>query len=104
MLLQFLQKISDHVSVFHVFRYITFRAFISFFTTFFVCYFMGPRFIRHLVKKHFGQTIRDDGPQSHQKKQGTPTMGGTLMLIGIGVSALAWADLENWLVIVTLLI
>ncbi len=104
MLYHWLDLFTPHVSVFNVFRYITFRAFISFFTTFFVCYFMGPRFIRHLVKKHFGQTVRDDGPQTHLKKQGTPTMGGTLILISIGVSALLWADLLNWLVLVTLLV
>ncbi len=99
-----LEKLTVYISAFNVFRYITFRAFVSFFTTFLVCYLMGPRFIRHLVKRHFGQNVRDDGPQTHLKKQGTPTMGGTLMLISIGVSALLWMNLRNWLVISTLLI
>lgn len=104
MLYQWLQSLSEHASVFNVFRYITFRAFISFFTAFFICYFLGPKFIRHLVRKHFGQTIRDDGPQAHLKKQGTPTMGGALMLIGILGSSLLWTNLLNPLVAVTLLI
>lgn len=104
MVYQWLQKLSEHISVFNVFRYITFRAFISFFTAFFVCYFWGPKFIRHLVKKHFGQTVRDDGPQTHLKKQGTPTMGGALMLMSILISALLWTDLTNWLVLATLLV
>ncbi len=104
MVYQWLQKLSEHFFAFNVFRYITFRAFISFFTAFFVCYFWGPKFIRHLVKKHFGQNVRDDGPQTHLKKQGTPTMGGALMLMSILISALLWTDLSNWLVLVTLLV
>jgi phospho-N-acetylmuramoyl-pentapeptide-transferase len=88
---------------FNVFRYITFRTFVSFFTSFLVCWLVGPYFIRHLVSRHFGQSIRDDGPQSHKKKQGTPTMGGGLILLGILVSALLWSDLLNpyvWAVLV----
>jgi phospho-N-acetylmuramoyl-pentapeptide-transferase len=104
MLYHFLQGLSEHISVFNVFRYITFRAFISFFTAFFVCYLWGPKFIQHLVKKHFGQTVRDDGPQSHLKKQGTPTMGGVLMLTSICISALMWTDVANSLVAVTLIV
>lgn len=104
MVYQWLQKLSEHIFVFNVFRYITFRAFIAFFTAFFVCYFFGPKFIRHLVKKHFGQTVRDDGPQTHLKKQGTPTMGGTLMIMSVLVSAVLWTDMSNWLVLATLLV
>src|SRR6186713_3212157 len=104
MLYFWLQGLSDQVSAFNIFRYITFRSFIAFFTAFFICYFLGPRFIRHLVKKHFGQTVRDDGPQTHLKKQGTPTMGGALMLMGILGAAFLWADLSNPLVSATLLI
>lgn len=104
MLYHWLQSFSEQFFIFNVFRYITFRTFVGFFTAFFVCYFLGPRFIRHLRNKHFGQTIRDDGPQSHLKKQGTPTMGGTLMLMGISVAATLWADLKNLFVVVTLAI
>jgi len=104
MLYYWLQSLADGFSALNVFRYITFRSFIAFFTAFFVCYLIGPRFIRHLVKKHFGQTVRDDGPQTHLKKQGTPTMGGTLMLIAFLAAALSWAAVLNPLVISVLFI
>jgi phospho-N-acetylmuramoyl-pentapeptide-transferase len=104
MLYLWLQGFADDFSALNVFRYITFRTFISFFTAFFICYFLGPRFIQHLLKKHFGQTVRDDGPQSHLKKQGTPTMGGALMLIGILGSAILWTNLMNPLVLVALVV
>lgn len=104
MLYQWLQGLSDHIFAFNVFRYITFRSFISFFSTFFICYFAGPKFIRHLVKKHFSQTVRDDGPQTHLKKQGTPTMGGALMLLGVMGSAILWTDMANPLVLSVLVI
>jgi len=93
MIYQWLQNLSEVFSAFNVFRYITFRTFISFFTAFLICYLLGPKFIRHMVKKHFGQTVRDDGPQAHLKKQGTPTMGGALLLMGIVGSAILWTDL-----------
>src|SRR4051812_25246042 len=86
------------VSGFNVFRYITFRTFISFFTAFFVCWLLGPYFIQRLVRLQVGQSIRDDGPQTHKKKQGTPTMGGGLILLGIFIPSLLWIDLYNPLV------
>jgi phospho-N-acetylmuramoyl-pentapeptide-transferase len=104
MLYQWLHGFSEQYSFFNVFRYITFRAFIAFFTAFFVCYFLGPYFIQTLRKKQLGQTIRDDGPQSHLKKSGTPTMGGGLMLIGTLIPALLWADVAHPLVMGTLVI
>ncbi len=88
---------------FNVFRYITFRTFISFFTAFFVCWLVGPYFIDRLVKLQVGQSIRDDGPQSHKKKAGTPTMGGGLILLGVLVPSLMWVDLMNpmvWAVLI----
>jgi phospho-N-acetylmuramoyl-pentapeptide-transferase len=93
---------SDAFSAFNVFRYITFRTFVSFFTAFTVCYLLGPYFISSLKKKHFGQNIRDDGPQSHLKKQGTPTMGGALILLGLSVPTLMWVDLQNPFVLAVL--
>ena len=81
MLYKWLYENSETFSVLNVFRYITFRTFISFFTAFVVCWVTGPYFISHLKRKHFGQSIRDDGPQTHKKKQGTPTMGGGLILL-----------------------
>ena len=101
MLYRLLTESSHH---FNVFRYITFRTFLSFFTAFLVCYWIGPHFIQTLRRRHFGQSIRDDGPQTHKKKQGTPTMGGGLILIGVLVPALLWIDLTNPLVWGTLIV
>lgn len=98
MLYKWLFESAGSFSGFNVFRYITFRTFISFFTAFFVCYMVGPYFIRTLRKRHFGQSIRDDGPQTHKKKQGTPTMGGGLILLAVSVPTLLWVDLMSPLV------
>src|SRR5688572_5615466 len=104
MLYRWLYEHADTLSVLNVFRYITFRTFVAFFTGFLVCYFTGPYFIRHLRRKHFGQSIRDDGPQTHKKKQGTPTMGGGLILFGLLVPTLLWVDLTNPFVLAVLAI
>lgn len=104
MLYHWLFSLSDHVSAFNVFRYITFRTFISFFTGFFVCWWVGPYFIRSLVKKQVGQQIREEGPQSHKKKAGTPTMGGGLILIGLLVPAVLWVNLLDPLVWAVLMV
>ncbi len=103
MLYQYLvHNLAEQVSAFNVFRYITFRTFISFFTAFLVCWLTGPYFIRHLVGKQIGQAIREEGPQSHKKKAGTPTMGGGLILIGLLFPALLWVDMTSPLVWSTL--
>jgi phospho-N-acetylmuramoyl-pentapeptide-transferase len=104
MIYRFLIEHIHEVSALNVFRYITFRTFISFFTAFFVCWVLGPHFIQRLVRLQVGQAIRDDGPQTHKKKQGTPTMGGGLILLGIFVPALLWADLYNPLVWASLVV
>lgn len=98
MLYHWLYSLSEDISAFNVFRYITFRTFISFFTGFFVCWMTGPYFIRRLTEKQIGQSIREDGPQSHKKKAGTPTMGGGLILIGLTVPAVLWVNLLDPLV------
>jgi phospho-N-acetylmuramoyl-pentapeptide-transferase len=102
MLYRWLYEHADTISALNVFRYITFRTFAAFFTGFFVCYIMGPYFISHLRRKHFGQSIRDDGPQTHKKKQGTPTMGGGLILFGLLVPTILWVDLTNPFVLAVL--
>ncbi len=87
---------------FHVFKYITFRALCAGLTSLILSLALGPYFIKMLSQKQYGQTIRDDGPQSHLKKSGTPTMGGILILLSVTVSTLLWADLTNayvWLVL-----
>lgn len=104
MLYRWLYENSELFNALNVFRYITFRTFLSFFTGFLVCWLVGPYFISHLRKKHFGQSIRDDGPQTHKKKQGTPTMGGGLILLGVVVPGLLWVDLMNPYVWATLIV
>jgi len=95
MLYHLLYGLSSDVSLFNVFRYITFRVFMAGFTSFSICLFMGPWFIRKMKRSQIGQVIRGDGPQSHLKKAGTPTMGGGLILVSIAISTLLWADLTN---------
>jgi phospho-N-acetylmuramoyl-pentapeptide-transferase len=104
MFYQWLYSMAEHYSVLNVFRYITVRTFISFFTGFFLCLIWGPYFINRLREKHFGQSIRDDGPQAHKKKAGTPTMGGGLILLSTLIPIFLWIDIRNPLVIGTLLI
>lgn len=98
MLYHWLYSLSGEFSPLNLFRYITVRTFISFFTAFFLCLIWGPHFIRRLKEKHFGQAIRDDGPQTHKKKSGTPTMGGGLILMSTLIPCLLWVDVTNPLV------
>lgn len=104
MLYKFLVDLSHEYSALNVFRYITFRSFLSFFTAFFVCWWLGPRYINQLKKKQWGQSVRDDGPQTHLKKQGTPTMGGGLILLGLFVPGILWFDLSSAMVWAVLLV
>ena len=85
-----------------VFDYITFRAIISTLTAFFIAILYSPIFIRHLKFYQIGQEIRNDGPLSHLQKKGTPTMGGTLILISVAVSVLLCSDLSNIYIWITL--
>lgn len=98
MLYLWLTELSNSISALNVFRYITFRSFISFFTAFLFCWWVGPYFIRRMMQKQMGQSIREDGPQSHKKKQGTPTMGGMLIVASFLVPAVLWVDCNNPLV------
>lgn len=95
MIYKWLYELSTEVSAFNVFRYITVRTFLSFLTAFVAGLWIGPYFIRRLVRKQVGQTIREDGPQSHKKKAGTPTMGGTLILLALILPMLLWMDLAS---------
>ena len=87
---------------FFVFSYLTLRAILSTLTALVIAIVIGPKMIRWLQRLQIGQTVRDDGPQSHLSKAGTPTMGGLLILSAIVVSVLLWADLTNRYVLVTL--
>ncbi len=93
MLYQWLLSFADESVFFNVFRYISFRTFIAFLSSFLLCWMYGPTFIRRLVRKQVGQVVRDDGPQSHIKKTGTPTMGGGLIVISMLIPCILWA---NW--------
>jgi phospho-N-acetylmuramoyl-pentapeptide-transferase len=98
MLYQWLYSLSTEFSPLNIFRYITVRTFIAFFTTFFLCLIWGPYFIQRLKEKHYGQAIRDDGPQAHKKKSGTPTMGGGLILMSTLIPCMLWIDVTNPLI------
>ncbi len=104
MLLKLALLLENYVDVFRVFHYLTFRAILGVLTALVISLIVGPPMIRHLSRYKIGQSIRDDGPQSHFSKAGTPTMGGALILVSIGVSTLLWADLSNRYVWVTLLV
>lgn len=93
MLYKWLYSYSDYLNILNVFRYITFRTFLCFLTAFLISWLWGPYFIRRMVRKQLGQVVRDDGPQSHLKKQGTPTMGGSLIFVSMLIPCLLWA---NW--------
>ena len=89
---------------FNVFSYLTLRAILSTLTALLMAVMIGPKMIRWLQQMQIGQTVRDDGPESHLAKSGTPTMGGLLILAAIVTSVLLWADLTNRYVWVTLFV
>jgi phospho-N-acetylmuramoyl-pentapeptide-transferase len=104
MLYHLLFPLSDVYPVFNVFRYITFRAAGAILTALVLSLLLGPWCIRTLRRLSVGQSIREEGPQSHQGKAGTPTMGGLLILLALLSGTLLWADLTNpyiWLVVGT---
>ena len=102
-----LVDLSDQISVFNVFRYITFRTGGALITSALLVFLFGPRIINSLrVRQGKGQPIRADGPQTHFKKAGTPTMGGLMILFGIIASTMLWANLTSayvWVVILVML-
>jgi phospho-N-acetylmuramoyl-pentapeptide-transferase len=104
MLLELLQWLSQDIRAFNVFNYLTLRAVLASMTAMFIGMAAGPWVIRRLTEMKIGQAVRNDGPQSHLKKSGTPTMGGALILISIGVSTLLWMDLSNRFVWVVLIV
>ncbi|MBI4208700.1 MAG: phospho-N-acetylmuramoyl-pentapeptide-transferase [Deltaproteobacteria bacterium] len=95
MLYHFLYKLTEVWFGFNVFRYITFRTAIATLTALILSFVLGPWLIRRLTQNQIEQSIRTDGPKSHQVKKGTPTMGGTLVLCSIVTATLLWADLKS---------
>src|ERR1700730_7672787 len=103
MLLWLSEWLTNYFHGFHVFQYLTLRTILGTLTSLVMALLLGPIIIRQLSSRRMGQVVRDDGPQSHFSKTGTPTMGGTLILISVILSTLLWSDLTNryvWLVIV----
>ena len=106
MLLELAQWLSKDYRFFSVFNYITLRAVLATLTALLVGLIAGPWVIRKLAQLKIGQAVRSDGPQTHLTKSGTPTMGGALILIGIAIATLLWADLGNrfvWAVLIVTL-
>ena len=103
MFLSLAQYLQDYFSAFNVFSYITLRAVLAALTALLISFILGPRMIRKLTAYKFGQTIREDGPKTHEVKTGTPTMGGALILASTIATTLLWTDLSNrwvWLVLI----
>ena len=103
MLLALTQWLAQDVRAFNVFQYITLRAVLATLTALAISLLAGPLVIRKLTTYKIGQAVRDDGPQSHLTKAGTPTMGGALVLLSILITTLLWGDLTNrfvWVVLV----
>jgi phospho-N-acetylmuramoyl-pentapeptide-transferase len=106
MLLELAQWFAKDVRGFNVFHYITLRTVLAALTALMISFIVGPTMIRKLTAYKIGQSVRDDGPQTHLAKAGTPTMGGALILVSIAITTLLWADLSNryiWVALATTL-
>lgn len=106
MLFALTEYLSQFYSGFTVFQYLTVRAILGVVTALAIALLIGPAMIRRLTVGNVGQQIRDDGPESHLTKAGTPTMGGALILVAVAAATLLWSDLTNrfvWLVLLTTL-
>ena len=102
MLLYLTEYLAQYESGFNVFNYLTMRAILGALTALIISFIVGPKMIKSLSVNQLGQVIREDGPETHLLKAGTPTMGGALILTAISVATVLWADLENhyvWIVL-----
>lgn len=107
MLLYLADYLTQFYSGFNVFQYLTLRSILGVLTALVISFIVGPAIIRRLSLYQIGQVVRADGPQTHLVKAGTPTMGGSMILVGIGTGTLLWADLSNryvWVVLVVTLL
>ena len=104
MLLALAEWLEQYARAFNVFTYITLRAVLATMTALVISFLIGPRMIAWLARMKIGQSVRNDGPQSHLAKAGTPTMGGALILVAIVVTTLLWGNLANRFVWVVLLV
>ena len=96
MLYHLLFPLADQYSILNVFQYISFRAAGAMVTALLVSFVAGPPIIRRLEARNIGQVVRLEGPRSHHSKAGTPTMGGTIILVSIFTSTILWAPLDRW--------
>src|SRR5207247_2737604 len=96
------EVLRKNISPMNVFRYITIRTVYASLTAMFLALVFGPSLIRKLRELQIGQYIREEGPQEHKKKAGTPTMGGVLIVLSTAVPVLLWADLQNAFVLIAL--
>src|SRR6202046_130667 len=106
MLLSLTEYLARFYSGFHVFQYLTLRAILAAVTALAMALFIGPPMIALLSRYQIGQRVRSDGPQSHLQKSGTPTMGGVLVLVAMGLGTVLWADLSSrfvWILLGTTL-
>ena len=106
MLLWLFQTLGQDIRAFNVFNYLTLRAVMAVLTALLISFAVGPWMIDKLKIMKFGQAVRDDGPQTHLIKAGTPTMGGALILVSVAISTLLWMDLSNkyvWIALITTL-
>jgi phospho-N-acetylmuramoyl-pentapeptide-transferase len=104
MLVLLAERLEQYARAFNVFGYITLRAVLATMTALVISFVVGPRMIAWLARMKIGQAVRDDGPQTHLAKAGTPTMGGALILVSIAVTTLLWGNLTNRFVWVVLLV
>ncbi len=104
MLYHLLYPLTSEISGFNIFRYITFRTAGAAATAIIICLILGPFFINLLRKYNVREKIRAEGPATHQQKAGTPTMGGLIILAGVLIPTLLWADLSNFYVLLALLV
>ncbi|GAA5784535.1 phospho-N-acetylmuramoyl-pentapeptide-transferase [Chitiniphilus shinanonensis] len=104
MLVWLFEWLGESIRAFNVFSYLTLRAVLAMMTALAISWLLGPLVIRKLTEMKVGQAVRNDGPQTHLVKAGTPTMGGTLILLAIGLTTLLWGDLGNKYVWLTLVV
>ena len=104
MLLYLTNYLAQFESGFNLFSYLTMRAILGALTALVISFIIGPRMIKRLSVNQIGQPVREDGPETHLLKAGTPTMGGAMILIAISISTVLWADLENFYIWIVLFV
>ena len=104
MLYSLAEYLTQFHSGFNVFQYLTLRSILGVLTALLIALIVGPTMIRYLSSYNIGQSVRDDGPESHFSKAGTPTMGGALILVAIVISTILWSDLSSRFVWVVLFV